>query len=294
MTTGDPPAEAMRELVQLDPTVLAAKFGREPFGVEHSLAGDPRLTVEAIARLADALPPRAAERHRADNLGVLQPGHLAELEGPPSETARQIDHNGCWMVLWNIEQVPEYSELLDACLNEVDHHLAGRDGGMGKREGFLFLSAPNTVTPAHIDPEHNLLLQIRGTKQLTVGRFDDPRDHQHELDRVHDGEGRNLEKLPSEEASFQLTPGKGVYVYSWAPHWVRNGSEVSVSLSITFRTPATQRLERIHRANARLRRLGLSPRPAGASSADSAKSAVIAGLHRVRTLRDRGPRYARS
>ena len=32
------------------------------------------------------------------------------------------------------------------------------------REAFIFISSPNTVTPYHMDPEYNFLLQIRGTK----------------------------------------------------------------------------------------------------------------------------------
>jgi hypothetical protein len=31
-----------------------------------------------------------------------------------------------------------------------------------------------------------------------------------------------------------MPPGDGVYVYPFAPHWVKNGPEPSVSLSITF------------------------------------------------------------
>lgn len=284
-TTEHSPAGATSPLVGVDPAVLAQSFGRTTFPVGHALAGHPRLTVEAIADLADALPRASAERRRAKGLNVLTPGEVPDVEGPPSQTAREIDHNGCWMVLWNIEQVPEYAALLDACLDEVERHLGDRDGGMLRREAFLFLSAPDTVTPWHVDPEHNLLLQIRGSKEMTIGRYDHPGDHQRELERVHDTEERNLSTMPTEEQTYRLTPGRGVYVYPFAPHWVRNGGEVSVSLSITFRTRATQRAEGVHRANARLRRLGLSPRPAGSSkSADAAKSAVVAALHRVRTL----------
>jgi hypothetical protein len=56
-----------------------------------------------------------------------------------------------------------------------------------------------------------------------------------------------------------------VYVPAFMPRWVQNGPAASISLSITFRTPASLRLERVHLLNARLRRAGLSPRPPGAS-----------------------------
>ena len=34
-------------------------------------------------------------------------------------------------------------------------------------QGFIFVSSPNSVTPYHFDPEHNILLQIRGSKVMT-------------------------------------------------------------------------------------------------------------------------------
>src|SRR3546814_18765364 len=36
------------------------------------------------------------------------------------------------------------------------------------REAFIFLSSPGSVTPCHMDPEHHILLQIRGEKKMTV------------------------------------------------------------------------------------------------------------------------------
>ena len=47
---------------------------------------------------------------------------------------------------------------------------------MTEREGFIFLSAPGSTTPAHTDPEHNFLLQVRGPKEMNVGAFPDPSD----------------------------------------------------------------------------------------------------------------------
>jgi hypothetical protein len=147
---------------------------------------------------------------------------------------------------------------------------------MRDRKAYLFLSAPDATTPLHFDPEHNLLLQIRGIKDMNVGRFNDPADQQYELDRYHGGGHRNLDRMPEEFTLFRLHPGDGVYVWPFAPHWVKNGPEASVSLSITFRTRASYRTERVHRFNARARRLHVAPRPAGQSRiADEAKATVM-------------------
>jgi len=268
-------------LLDIDGAAFASAFARRPCAVDHHLVDHPLLTLDAIAELADALPETAVERHRAD-LPLVMPGGAPSLGGRPSDTVRGIATNDCWMVLWNIEQAPAWHRLLDECLDEVAEHVGRRDGGMMQREGFLFLSAPGAVTPAHFDPEHNLLLQIRGTKEMNVGRFGDPADQQRELDRYHDGGHRNLSAVPADAETFVLSPGRGVYVHPFAPHWVQNGDAVSISLSITFRTRRSEAAERAHGLNARLRRLGLHPRPAGQDPRlDRAKAALVHGVHRA-------------
>ena len=286
---GPPPTAApgAPPLLAIEPIGFAGAFAREPFAVAHHLVEHPLLTLEGIAQLADELPRSAVERHRAD-LPLVMPGGAPDLEGRPSDTVRSIATNDCWMVLWSVEQAPAWRRLLHGCLDEVQAHVGGRDGGMMQRQGFLFLSAPGAITPAHFDPEHNLLLQIRGTKEMNVGRFPDPADQQRELDRYHDGGHRNLSAVPVDARSFVLDAGRGVYVPPFAPHWVRNGDEVSISLSITFRTRRSEAAERAHALNARLRRLGLHPSPAGHDERrDRAKAAIVHGVDRVRRTRER-------
>jgi Cupin superfamily protein len=270
----DAAVAAPSTLLDIDGDAFSASFGRDPTAVRHNLVGHPLLTLDAIAELADSMPLKSIERHSAD-LALVMPGGAPDLEGPPSETVRGIETNGCWMVLWYIEQHPDYADLLDTCLDEAAAHLGAREGGMCQREGFLFLSAPGAVTPVHFDPEHNFLLQIKGVKDMHVCKFPDRESALHELDRYHDGGHRNLEAVPSEGTLFRMDPGDGVYVPSFMPHWVKNGDEASISLSITFRTRTSRREERVHRINARLRKLKLSPAPAGASeSRDRAKEAL--------------------
>lgn len=261
-------------LLDLDPAAIAEALGVHELGVRHALLDHPLLSLEALAELADTLPSGAVERHEGKQ-PLLVPGGAADLAGSPSETVRTIETNGHWMVLWNIEQVPEYRRLLDAILDEVVPFVPAREGAMGRREAFLFLSAPGSVTPVHFDPEHNFLLQIRGTKRIDVGRFPDRAWALRELDRYHDGGHRNLEEIPPRSSTFLMEPGDGVYMYPWVPHWVHNGPAASISLSITFRTRRSERHELVHLLNRRLRRHGLSPRPPGESDGvDRAKAAV--------------------
>ncbi len=284
---------ATQSVFSLDVPEFAAAFGRRPTPVQHTLVDHPLLALDAIAELADRFPGRI-ERHVAD-LPLVMPGGAPELGGRPSDTVRGIEENGCWMVFWYLELDPEYRALLNRCLDEVAPYLPGEAGGMRRREAFLFLSSPNAVTPIHFDHEHNFLLQIRGSKAMHVCPFADSEAECRELERLYDGGeflDRNLGGVPSEGETYELAPGTGVYVPSFMPHWVKNGPTASVSLSLTFRTPASQRLERVHLLNARLRRAGLSPRRPGSSAVrDRVKESVWVAMAPARRLRARRPKH---
>lgn len=285
------------EVLEIDPESFSDGFSRRAMKVRHALANHPLLALDALGRLADALPLASIERARAANIPNVVPGGAQPIEGPPSDTVRGIEHNGCWMVLWYIDRVPEYRALLDACLDAAAPLLSNREGGMCRREAFLFLSAPRSVTPVHIDPEHNFLLQIRGTKEFTAVEWGDG-EAERELHRFFDGGHRNLTAMPTGHANtFRIAPGEGVYNPPFVPHWVQNGQAVSVSLSITFRTRLSQRFEHVHTFNAKLRRLHVSSKPPGNSeTADRAKAAAVVTWTRVRRvgrlvgLRGRGRR----
>ena len=221
--------------------------------------------------------------HNVANLPkIVDPDAVQRSQEPAGDIARGIETNGCWMVLKNIEEDPEYKRLLDESLDEVTPHVQ-RDGGMREREGFIFLSAPGSMTPSHTDPEHNFLLQVRGTKQMNVGSFPDAQTEQMVLEGVTGGAHRNVEWEPQDPIAFDLNPGDGVYVQPHAPHWVQNGPEVSVSLSVTFSTPMSEDKRRVHSINARLRRLGLSPSPPGRNPrADRRKAVGSRALGRLR------------
>jgi hypothetical protein len=121
-----------------------------------------------------------------------------------------------------------------------------------------------------MDPEENFLLQIRGTKTMSVF---DPADRrvvsEPDLERFLSGAHRNLawrEEFQRRARAFDLRPGLALHVPFASPHWVQNGPEVSISFSITFNTRASMRTLHAHRLNARLRQWGVAPVPVGRSA----------------------------
>ena len=196
-----------------------------------------------------------------------------------------------WPVLLKrVEQDPDYAAILDRCLDEVGAQAGGKVPRMLRREAFIFISSPCAVTPFHLDPEHNFLLQIRGSKTVSMwdreDRFVLP---EAELERfyaafVH----RNLpwrEVFQTTAWVVPLKPGQGLHFPVAVPHWVQNGPEVSISFSITFRSDSSKERELIYRANAKLRTLGLSPRPPGRSVLlDSTKRAAFSALSELKRV----------
>jgi hypothetical protein len=167
--------------------------------------------------------------------------------------------------LRDIQQDPAYAELIDECLDEVEEITKDREGGMRRRTGYLFITAPASNTPMHFDPEHSFLLQLTGTKHVSVAAFEDDAIRQRELDRYYDGEECDFAAMQEVAEDFTLGPGSGVYLPSFVPHWVTTEAGISVSFSIPFYTEFSERAESVNRINRRLRRLHLSPRGPGAS-----------------------------
>jgi hypothetical protein len=235
-----------------------------------------------IARAADW--PSRLSRHRSGNVPLVMPTMSADqLDADAADVMRDIDHNSCWLVLWELERSPRYSDLLDECLDPVDALVGTREGGMTDRGMNVLASSPDAVVPAHFDMHHNFLLQVDGTKEVTVGSFGDPRVNEGAIDRFYDEGNNNARTLPDVATTFTLAPGDGVYIPPFAFHWVRGGPETSISLSCGFRTHATEQTNVVHECNARLRRLGLHPRPPGTSEhRDRAKVELLAWSRRVR------------
>ena len=272
------------KLVDIDAAAFADAFAIRSVAVHHSLAEHPLFAIDAIAELADRLPPESVRRERG-NLPLANYGKYVDVgEGPPSETIRNVERTGTRVSLRDIQHAPEYAELIDDCLDQVEELVAERQGGMTARAGYLFISCPASTTPMHFDREHSFLLQVKGVKHVSVAAFQDDRAAlQREFDRYVDGTECDFAAMEAVAETFALEPGVGVYLPSYVPHWVETEAGISISFSIPFDTQFVQRAEAVIRVNKRMRRLHMSPRPIGSSEpVDRAKAAVVRSLTKLR------------
>lgn len=269
--------------------IFAASYPEVPHKLNHGLGAHPLLELNALARLAEGLPTESIEYNFADlPVGIdAKPGATGI---PIGETIRHIAETGSWAALKNIEQVPEYAALLHALLDELRPAIEARTGAMQKLQGFIFITSPLGVTPYHFDPEHNILLQVRGAKVMTQFPAGDPvyaPDEVHET--YHTGGGRELhwrDALMAGGTEFTLAPGEALFVPVMAPHFVRNGAEPSVSLSITWRSDWSFAEADARAFNGLLRRMGLHPaRPGRWPSGNRAKSLAWRTYAKLRGLR---------
>ena len=247
-------------------TAFAQAYPEVPHKLVHNLGAHPLLELDALASLAERLPTAAIEYNAADQpIGI--DGKPDPTGVPIGETIRNIGTSGSWAAIKNIEQDPAYAALLGDLLSEIRPEIEARTGRMMTTQGFVFVTSPGGVTPYHFDPEHNILLQIRGSKVMTQFPAGDAAyapDEVHET--YHTGGARELkwrEELAAGGREFALGPGEALFVPVMAPHFVRNGPEPSVSLSITWRSEWSFAEADARAFNGVLRRIGLKPQSTG-------------------------------
>jgi hypothetical protein len=257
-------------------TLFAAGYPELPHKLEHCLHAHPLLELEALAALGEALPAASVEYNAADQpLGIASKPQPTGI--PIGQAIREIEKSGTWAVLKNVEQVPEYALLIESLLAELRPAIEARTGAMLKTQGFVFISSALAVTPYHFDPEHNVLLQLRGTKTMTqfpAGDATFAPDETHES--YHTGGARELawrNELLAGGTTFTLSPGEALFVPVMAPHFVRNGPEPSISLSITWRSEWSFAEADARALNAALRKIGMRPRKPGRWPARNAAKA---------------------
>lgn len=241
---------------------LDALYPVSPGRLSHQLHDHALLSLDALAALGEALEPSRVEYNRAKLPIGIAPEDIPANGLGIGETIRTIDSNESWAVLKNIETVPAYRYLLIDLLRQLDSVVVPKTGPMLTPQGFIFVSSPGSMTPLHFDPEHNILMQLRGTKVMNVLPASDERfaplaDHE----RYHSGGHRNLawhDNFAAAVTPVALAPGDAVHMPVMAPHYVQNGDAVSISLSITWRSEWSYREAEAHAANRWLRRFGIS------------------------------------
>lgn len=253
--------------------------------VTHDLATHPLLQLPALLDLAKRLPPKQVRFHAITATAGTDFERAPELHPHAlgvHDAMASIATSGSWIALHNVQTDAAYAALLNETLDSVKERIDAKDPGMHFRAFWIFVQSPGSVTPFHMDHEQNFLLQVRGRKRARVWHPEECLTDQ-ALETFHvDCTRKDVrwdDAFEQRGQSFDLRPGQGVYMPSTAPHLVRNLDEPAVTISMTYLTQETRRVETIHRGNRLLRRAGLTPAPVGRSALrDGVKHAATAGL----------------
>jgi hypothetical protein len=200
---------------------------------------------------------------------------------------------------------PRLRPVLDLLMSELRDFVSSLQPGAAKPAEvfhdpmlYLFISSPNSVTPFHVDRYSTLLFQLQGQKDVMIwDRYDRETVTSEELEFLF---GLPHIKNPAYKGKDtrppvvnHLAPGEGVHIPFTSPHWVKNGPEVSVSVSFIFQTPTSVLESNAHRFNYHLHRVASKlplpiPVPAGAVGSipmlDRAKSDLLTGFEKARRL----------
>jgi ribosomal protein L16 Arg81 hydroxylase len=196
------------------------------------------------------------------------------------------------MTLLNIEQLPQYRELVDEQLEQLARHCGIDPATWRRRMGFVFVSSPGSVTPAHFDIEHSLCIQLRGERTLTFGAFADDENRDAELHRYWTGSFGRMKSMPKQVSETRLAPGKAAYIPPWTPHWLNNGDVASLSVTITFFERGNENESTVQAFNEKMRKLRIEPARYGTHPrADAVKAAIMRANSAVKS-RIRPPKPA--
>ncbi len=257
-------------------------FDEKPFQFRHSFTSNhPLFSRERLRRLLSNPATKNGVYYNAGEIRVDQRWDaVPQRTKPVEEIFDSVDDAGAWILLRRVNEDPEYNLLLEDCLSEVKM-LSGRtiDEDKKTQEADIYITSPGRVTMYHVDPICNFLMQVSGEKQIHIfDRNDREVLSEEDLERfwmVHDYTVKYRPELENRAEVFTLLPGTGIHVPVTSPHWLKNGNNISISLSINYHYKDARR-KNVYQANYYLRKMGLKPKPLGSSGfVDSMKASAI-------------------
>lgn len=257
-------------MLTMDRQQFVADFDRTPFKISHQLISHPLLQLPRLVELTRSLK-RPVLFFRGDHSinqvtdaakpRTFEGRQLAAPDMPAEQVIEKIEHAGAWMQLRNIGTEPHYAELLRDLINEFRGPAERNAPRLSDPRMDIFVSSPGTITPFHVDEEHNFLLQIRGSKKLSIANGADPMVFNNDQLRAYFKDNGELirysENLEQRSTHVDLHPGEGLHIPAFFPHWVKNGNAVSISLGVLWHSDVTAHRRHLNRVNSWLERVGL-------------------------------------
>ncbi len=240
-----------------------ANYPETPHRLRHQLHNHPLLTIEALACLGDRLPQEAGQFGRGDSSNGVERVSSPVTGMTIGDIILDVEHNASWSKLSNIGQISEYRGLLSGMMAELKPHIEEKTGKLLSPQGTIFVSSPYALTPYRFDPEHRIIIQLSGSKMVTHFPTGDTHlTDDRTLANTHLAE--NLHGVPhtrsfSGVTEWSLSAGQAIFLPFKAPHYTRNGPEVSISLVLSWHSEWRFAQEVVRAFNSILRKAGGGP-----------------------------------
>ncbi|HUS25139.1 MAG TPA: hypothetical protein VM369_09330 [Candidatus Binatia bacterium] len=272
---------------------FARNVERASFLFDHGLGHHPLFRIPQLIELARRQPQLPGYNYWSANVRSVG-DKWSEGDGDAADALRAVENNNAMVQFCHVEHDPVIGPLIRELMQAIVERSGARMAtDVRETAATLLIASPRRLTHYHIDAASGFLIQIAGSgKVLSVHDRDDRRAiTEEELERFYAGDynGTAFHEDHAQAASHHhVDAGHGVHIPAVAPHWARNGDDVSIALSLSYHLHSAERRAKIYQANHRLRRWGLKPVPPGVSAwRDSAKLAAKSALAGVRTLTGR-------
>ena len=276
--TQAPSSSAVEKTRVIEPegTKFRDDFGRNSFIFRHNLAGNPLFELPRLTALAETLlkveGPTAIRWKNSDakvddKWGQKPP---SEQIASVSEAIQNLDKSGSWVVLYRVQNDPEYSALLEQALDEIEQMIERPlRSELTWKDSYIFMASPRATTPYHIDHETACLLQVHGDR---IAHLWDQKDRsvlsEREIENYYLGDIGSAdydEKKLQKAITYKMNAGTGVHHPTLAPHDYKNGDDYSVAIGIHLCLKDIDRLARAYQVNGFMRKLRMKPTPPGIS-----------------------------
>jgi hypothetical protein len=269
----------------LERDTFAQNYNRTPFGFSHNLHRLELFGDDALRALCRAYAGHPQDYFVSRN--AASPGTVF-YDVPPSdltphEAFDRLEPGSFKILLKRLERHdPRFDALLRTLFDQVREEL-GQNGFCDEAmrlESSIFITAPQSTTPFHFDPEVNFFSQIEGDKIYHLYSPSDLGEQEVEplyvRATVDIGQVDLNRRDRSAEHVFALRPGSGLHQPQDSPHWVETGDSRSVSYTFVYETRDARNLARVRSFNHYLRSLRIEPmRPGLRPSRDAMKAAVM-------------------
>ncbi len=266
---------ARAAVIDADVDEFRVNFGHKPFQLKHNLAGHPLFSLARLDQAAVRASKLTSNAKFVNNTGLARTGAKfdeAQERERAAGAVEKLPSANAWMKISDICAAdPEYRVVLEQLLDDIER-FAGRPvrKHISWTQMTVFMASPGVVTPYHIDHEQNILCQISGGKDISLFNPDDRELLPDvEIERFYTGDLNGAtyrENMQDHGRIFRLEPGVAVHIPSLGGHWVKNGPDVSISVSVNMSMHDIERRAHVYQMNHYLRKAGIRPRPPGQSA----------------------------